>query len=238
MPQAKTEELPASARSDVVDQAYSEEFLRDLGAQFHFDALSEKIAKEIRIIGRCYLTELIAFDDGQMRTVERKRYQQLKRQVGKFEELLNEPRFVDIESDMYWAAHRTGEPAPQTDFPELTEFEKMRGAPYLAEFKRLLRILDKAADDGTQAFAPRRGRKRNEALDNFARRCAFLWEHMLKRRFSVDYHKGSALTEAGQFVKAMLNRLDPAIRDPSIITAMRTYIAWKNDLDARRSRGR
>ena len=238
MPHAKTEELPARARSDIVDQAYSDKFLRDLGAQFHFDALSEKIAEEIRMIGWRYLTELVAFDDGQMRTEQRKRYQRLKRQLRKFEELLSDPDFIDVESDMYWAAHRTGEPAPQTNFPELTEFEKTRGAPYLAEFKRLLLILGKAADDGIEAFTPRRGRKRNEALDNFTRRCAFLWEHMLKRRFSVDYHKGSALTGAGQFVKAMLNRLDPSIRDPSIITAMRTYIAWKNELDERALRGR
>lgn len=234
MPKAKTIGVPLSERSEFLDKAYSDEFLSDLGAQFDFDALGEQMASEIRMIGRHYLIELSAFD-GEMRAEQRKRYQRLKMQVLRFQQFLSDPE-LDIENNMYWAAWRTGEPAPQTDFPQLSEFEKTRGAPYWAELKRLLLLLDQAADHNVERFAPLRGRKRNEALEDFVQRCAFIWEHMLGRRFSLDHHHGIALTEAGQFVTVMINRFDPLIREQSIITAMRNYIAWINELDPKRSR--
>jgi len=223
---------PKSDKWDIVDAVYSDEFLAKLGAEFNFDALAPKMASEIRVVGWRYLVEqAIDNDDGAMRRQARKEYQALKKQINDFAELLLRPEYADIASDMYFAALRLREPPPKTHIPQLTEFEKTRGAPYLAELVRLLRLLDAAAEDGIKCFSPPKGRKKKYAVENFARRAAYIWTLMLGRPFTIDYHEGAGLTRAFEFVKALLGRIGASVADTAIITGMRATIAQNREFE-------
>ena len=92
-----------------------------------------------------------------------------------------------------------------------------------------MRLLDNAADKGIEDFAPERGRKRNYPVENFVRRAHYIWVKMLGRPFTVDYHKGSGLTPAFDFVYYLLHHLDDNIPENGIVTAMRKVIAENND---------
>lgn len=226
------DEDPKSDKWDIVDAVYSDEFLAQLGVEFKFDALAPKMASEIRVLGWRYLVEqAIDNDDGAMRRQTRKEYQALKKQINDFAELLLRPEYADIASDMYFAALRLREPPPKTNFPQLTEFETTRGAPYLAELVRLLRLLDAAADDGIKCFSPPKGRKKKYAVENFTRRAAYIWMGILGRSFTLDYHEGAGLTRAFEFVKVLLNRLDVSVPDTAIITGMRATIAQNREFE-------
>lgn len=229
-----TEENPKFDKWAIVDAAYSDEFLGQLDAKFNFEALAPKITQEIRIIGRRYIADAaLDDDDGSMRAKSRKEYRALKKKIVKFAELLARPEYGDISSDIYFAALKTGAEPPKTNFPQLTEFEKTRGAPYLAELMRLLNLLETAANDGIKNSSPPRGRKKNYAIENFIRRAAPIWVEYSGKPFTVDYHKGSGVTQAFEFVKALIHRLDPDIPEKSIVTAMRAIIAENNKLAER-----
>lgn len=228
------EEMPKLDKWAIADKAYSDEFLAELGAKFNFDALAPKMAQEIRGVGwRYFADKALDNDDGAMRAETRKEYRALKKQIANFAEFLARPEYVDIASDMYFAALRTGAPPPKTDFPHLSDHEKLRGAPYLAELQRLLKLLDFAAKEGIKSASPPKGRKKNYAIGNFARRAAYVWTDMLGRPFTVDYHKGSGLTPAFEFVQSLVKRLDPTVSDTAIITGMRTHIAQYRKLTLR-----
>lgn len=225
---------PPQGRTAFVAAAYSEEFLSEIGEKFHFDARDPKFAGEIRGIGRRYFADIANFNDDGSRDERRAGYKALKKQIGKFSELLARPEYADIASDLHFAAWRLGEPPPQTEFPQLSKFEKTRGAPYLAEFQRLLNLLDDAAADGIKCFSPQRGRRRNYPVENFARRAAYIWADMLGRPYKLDYHAGAVITPAGDFVCTLLKRLDPEIPEKAIITAMRLIVAEQQELSRAR----
>lgn len=229
-----TEENPKSDKWAIVDEAYSGEFLVELGANFNFDALTPKMAQEIRVAGWRYLADTaIDNDDGSMLANSRKEYRALKKQIANFAELLARPEYGDISSDIYFAALRAGAEPPKTDFPHLSEFEMTRGAPYLAELTRLLNLLETAANEGIKNSSPARGRKKNYAVENFVRRAAPIWIEYSGKPFTVDYHKGSGVTQAFDYVKTLIHRLDPDIPEKSIVTAMRAIIAENNKLAER-----
>ena len=215
-----------SNKQSNTENAYSNEFLRQLGAKFDFNASVEEYAREINDIGERYFRDLSIFKDYGDRRECREQYKRLKKKITNFAEFLAKPEYTDIETDMYFAALRLREPAPKTEFPQLTEHQKKRGAPYFAE---LIRLLDNAADKGLEDFAPERGRKRNYPVENFTRRAHYIWAEMLGRPFTVDYHKGSGLTPAFDFVKYLLHHLDDDIPENGIVTAMRKVIAENND---------
>lgn len=222
-------EMDISNNQENAENVYSDEFLRQLGAKFDFDACAEEYAHEIRDIGERYFRDLNIFSDQGDRKEYREQFKRLKKQITNFAEFLTQPEYADIETDMYFAALRLREPAPKTDFPQLTDFQLTRGAPYLAELIRLLRLLDNAAEKGIEDFAPERGRKRNYPVENFTRRAHYIWAKMLGRPFTVDYHKGSGLTPAFDFVYYLLHHIDDNIPENGIVTAMRKVIADNND---------
>ena len=223
------EKADRSEKQDNPENAYSDEFLRHLGAKFDFDACADDIAFEIRDLEERYFRDLNIFEDQDDSREYREQFRRLKKQITNFAEFLAQAEYADIETDMYFAALRLREPAPKTEFPQLSEHQKKRGAPYLAELIRLLRLLDNAADKGIEDFAPERGRKRNYPVENFTRRAHHIWVKMLRRPFTVDYHKGSGLTPAFDFVYYLLHHLDDNVPENGIVTAMRKVIADNNE---------
>ena len=81
-----------------------------------------------------------------------------------------------------------------------------------------------AAELGITRFSPVKGRKRNYPLENLVRRLAFIWTETFERKFTVDYHQGSGLTEAFEFVELVATELGLSVTDTEIVTSMRTVI--------------
>ncbi|MEO0591903.1 MAG: hypothetical protein AAFZ11_15285, partial [Pseudomonadota bacterium] len=69
---------------------------------------------------------------------------------------------------------------------------------------------------------------RNYALENTVRRIAYIWSDMIKRPFTLDYHQGSGLTPAHEFVKTIFAELDPEITEDDVKTSMRRIVAERN----------
>ena len=73
-----------------------------------------------------------------------------------------------------------------------------------------------------------KGRKADNPLLSLVRRLAYVWTELLKQKFTIDYHKGSGLTPTFQFVKLIVQRIIPDIRETEIVTAMRTIVSELN----------
>ncbi|PHS21041.1 MAG: hypothetical protein COA85_13425, partial [Robiginitomaculum sp.] len=138
------------------------------------------------------------------------------------------PENHDLPSDMYFGALRLDEQKPQTEFPEITDFEKTRGKPYYLELLRLLRILEAGTDIAIERFSPPFGRRRDYAVEAVVRRSADFWEDGLGKKFTHDYQKGAGLTRSFLFVQRILNGIEP-IDDTKITTAIRSVIATRNE---------
>ncbi len=210
------------------DEDYSAQFIFALGAEFDFDGANPEIVDEINYIRNGYIASkrvdgLQAYDKE-----ARRDYLELKTGIDEFFAKLNKHGAANSANDMYFGALYLREQKPQTEFSEITDFEKTRGKPYYLELMRLLRILGKGIDRNIEYLAPPRGRRPDYAIQTLVRRAAEFWVGYLDRNFTVDYHKGAGLTPAFEFVKMLALEIDEAITDTKIITVMRTEIAERN----------
>ena len=208
--------LTASALDDIADQVGLEPF-------------AEGVCNELRIAVRRYALDRKIFGtyESELKSAGAD-YNALKKKVSDFRAFLEQPEYSDLASDLYLAALHKNEPAPETDFPEITDFERTRGEPYLLELKRLLSLLEDATDLALDNSTAPKGRKPDYPLLGLVRRLAFIWTELLKQKFSIDYHKGSGLTPAFQFVRLAVQTVIPDIRETEIVTAMRTIVSELN----------
>ena len=207
----------------------SDSVLDDIADQLGLEPFAEAVRNELCIAVRRYALDqkIFASYESDLKSVGAD-YKALKKKVSDFRAFLEQPEYDDLASDLYWAALHRNETAPQTDFPEITDFERTRGEPYLLELKRLLSLLEAATDIALDKSAVPKGRKPDYPLLGLVRRLAYVWKELLKQKFSIDYHKGSGLTPAFQFVRLVVQRVIPDIRETEIVTAMRTIVAELN----------
>ncbi|MEZ5997544.1 MAG: hypothetical protein R3B98_02490 [Hyphomonas sp.] len=210
--------------SDLSDSA-----LDDIADQLGLEPFAEGFCNELRIAVRRYALDQKIFGtyEGELKSVGTD-YKALKKKVADFRAFLDQPEYGDLASDLYLAALHRNEPAPETDFPETTDFERTRGEPYFLELKRLLSLLEDATDLALDNSTVPKGRKPDYPLLGLVRRLAFIWTELLKQKFSIDYHKGSGLTPAFQFVSLVVRKAVPDIREAEIVTAMRTIVSELN----------
>jgi hypothetical protein len=211
------------------EAALSDSVLADIADRLGLESFAEDIRNELRIAGRRYALDQKVFStyESDLKSVGAD-YKALKKTVSDFRVFLEQPECSDLASDLYLAALHRNEPAPEADFPEITDFERTRGEPYLLELKRLLSLLEDAADLAVDYSAVSKGRKPDYPLLGLVRRLAYVWTELLKQKFSIDYHKGSGLTPAFQFVSLIVRRVIPDIRETEIVTAMRTIVSELN----------
>ncbi|MEO1965561.1 hypothetical protein [Hyphomonas sp.] len=207
----------------------SDSALDDIADQMGLESFSEGVCNELRIAVRRYALDQKIFGtyESELKSVGAD-YNALKKKVSEFRAFLELPEYSDLASDLYLAALHKNEPAPETDFPEITDFERTRGEPYLLELKRLLSLLEDATDIALDNSAVPKGRKPDYPLVSLVRRLAFIWTELLNQKFSIDYHQGSGLTPAFQFVSLIVQRVIPDIRETEIVTAMRTIVSELN----------
>ncbi|MCA8900379.1 MAG: hypothetical protein KDA53_03940 [Hyphomonas sp.] len=207
----------------------SDSVLDDIADQLGLEPFAESVRNELRIAARRYFLDQKIFGpyEGELKSVGAD-YKALKKKVSEFRAFLELPEYSDLSSDLYLAALHRNEAAPQAYFPEITDFERTRGEPYWLELNRLLSLLEDATDIALDNSAVPKGRKPDYPLLGLIRRLAYVWTELLKQKFSIDYHKGSGLTPAFQFVSLVVRRVIPDIRETEIVTAMRTIVSELN----------
>lgn len=212
--------------SDIV---LSDSALDDIADQLGLEPFAEGVRYELRIAVRRYALGQNIFGsyESDLKSIGAD-YKALKKKVSDFRTFLAQPEYIDIASDLYLASLHRNEPAPETHFPEITDFERTRGEPYLLELKRLLSLLEDATDLALAHSAIPKGRKADNPLLSLVRRLAFVWTELLKQKFSIDYHKGSGLTPAFAFVSLFVCRIVPDVREEQIVTAMRKIVSELN----------
>jgi hypothetical protein len=211
------------------EAALSDSVLADIADRLGLESFTEVVRNELRIAGRRYALDQKVFStyEDELKSVGAD-YKALKKKVSEFRAFLEQPEYSDLTSDLYLAALHKNEPTPETDFPEITDFERTRGEPYLLELKRLLSLLEDGSYIAMGTSAVPKGRKPDYPLVSLVRRLAYVWTELLKQKFSIDYHKGSGLTSAFQFVSLIVQRIIPDIRETEIVTAMRTIVSELN----------
>ncbi len=209
------------------DGDYSPLFVIELGKQFNFDGENSEIIGEINYIRDGYIASKSADGLEAHSKAVRAKYFEIKKTTNKFRAILKKHETQDLASDMYYGALYLRETPPQTEFPEITEFEKTRGKPYFLELMRLLRIFEKGVDKNIDHLAPLPGRKPDYPVQALVRRAAEFWEDYLNRKFKIDYHADAAWTDAFLFVQRLINEIE-STPDNKIINAMRAEIRIRN----------
>nr|WP_070960639.1 hypothetical protein [Hyphomonas sp. Mor2] len=219
-----------------MDQPESEsgadaEFVAQLCKQFAF-VPDERVLRELTALLRRYPLDKRVLNDDSKDQALRKRYQSLKAETERFRALFSSAEYEDLETDLYFAALHENDRDANPDIPVIGGSEGRIGSAYLADLDYLLSLLLVAADMGSERFAPAKGRKRNFALENTVRRIAYFWSDTLNRRFTLDYHEGSGLTPAHNFVKTIFAKLDPEISENELVTVMRRIVSERNSSKA------
>lgn len=201
----------------------------DIAEQLGLEPFSDDVRSDLRSTVRRYsfYKHIFGFYETDLKS-SAANYKPLKKEVSEFRAFLEQQDQDNLVFDLHFAALHRNEPAPDTRFPKITEFEKTNGTPYLFELKRLLSLLEYATDLALEKSTIPKGRKPDYPLASLVRRLAYVWTELLDQKFSIDYHKGSGLTPAFEFVYLIVQRIVPDVRETEIVTAMRTIVAELN----------
>ena len=208
-----------------VDSRMTSAFIETLRKQFDLGAIGSNVRTELQNAAAFYFRDLEIFSNDEIQFEKRKQYKRLKAETIRYRSVLTSDEFEDLESDLCWAALHNNDESKNPDISEIANLQPVSGKAYLLEIERLLGLLEKTADLGIERFAPLRGPKRKYALENLVRRLAYIWSNLLERAFTLDYHKGSGLSDAFRFASAFVAQLDESYTETQIVTAMRTIIA-------------
>jgi hypothetical protein len=203
-------------------------FLRVLGDRFGFEAFRPDLRQELDYIARRYKRDLGLFDAAEDQKAERLRYGVLREQIETVQQILASPEYADFGSEIYLTL-RTA--LPDTQVSGLSQLPVPNGAAgehILQLLERLLQLSAVTAANVEQRNAPAKGRKPDYALECLVRNIAYLWKDILQRPFRLDYHKGSVLTEAAEFVIAVAGFVAPDVPQTRLIITMRTIIREQN----------
>ncbi|MEM6898281.1 MAG: hypothetical protein AAF583_00720 [Pseudomonadota bacterium] len=205
-----------------------EVFVTQLSEQFGFSPDDQSILRELSALLRRYPLDKNVLNNNSDEQALRKRYQFLKTETERLRAILSSSEYEDLETDLYFAALHENDRAASPEISVIGGSEARKGSGYLADLDYLLSLLLVAAESGSKRFTPSKGRKRNFALENTVRRIAYFWSDTLNRRFALDYHKGSGLTPAHDFVKTIFAKLDPEITENELVTVMRRIVSERN----------
>lgn len=221
---------------EIAQEIYNPDFLSNLAEQFQFSAADKDAQKKLVRIAFQYIYGRRCEDEPERYLKPlKKEYERLLKSVCKFRDHLTHFRAdtQDITYEILHAAQILDEPKPETDFPGLTEHDKERGEPYYLELLRLLKILEYGIDWQIDLLSSKGGRPKNNAGLSFTMpRIADFWIEKVGGRFTVDYHKGSGISDAFSFCKCLIEPLDN-VPDTQIVTAMREEIRRRTKMRKR-----
>ncbi|HRJ19901.1 MAG TPA: hypothetical protein PLF84_12700 [Bryobacteraceae bacterium] len=205
-----------------------EAFVQELGIRFQFDATRPDLVQELKYIARRYRRDLLVFNNTAERELDRTAHRKLREQIESLRQTLAFPEFEALGSEIYLTLRTANVNADEIS--RLPILSAAVGDHILRSLDDFLGLVSVSAGNVEQRSAPPKGRKPNFALECLVRNIAYLWADILKRPFTLDYHKGSGVTEAFAFVKAFTSYIDLEIADTKLITAVRTIISERGNI--------
>jgi len=239
MPARKIIPEKSLSPEEKANSAFSGEFLKSLGEKFGFDGTSPEIAASIRYAAIGYFVVLGRPKSPDNRKQARREYIELAKNARKFLKILENAEENGIDSDMEYAAHMelVVNKAP---LAARNDNANQRGiSREYDELIWLLNLLVTAAEYGKENYSAKPGPKIDLALETLVRRAANFWVYELRRKFTIDQHKGSGTTKSFEFIRALASRLNNRISDTEIVTAMRAEreIRRKIESASKKARG-
>jgi hypothetical protein len=211
----------------IVDRVYSNEFLTGLAKRFNFN-LTDEVKNELRHMAHVYIANLRGDSSEDWDKEQRRRYRGLKNATSRFAKLVKEFENDDIASHLFMTALATRNETLLSDKLIAAQREMPHNRLIYRHLMNLLDLLTLTAELKTKFHIARRGPKRHSGFHSITMHAIALWSVDFGRKFTVDYHKGSGLTEAFQFMRALIDPLDD-VTDTQIITAMRDAIRnWRS----------
>ncbi|MDR5729614.1 MAG: hypothetical protein RB191_19530 [Terriglobia bacterium] len=201
-------------------RVFPDAFLIGLGEKFDFEGKDPEIAQAIREIAQGYFAVRARPKSGENRQAARRQYLRLKKDVEKFHKILEIAEKSAIADDMEFVAQISPEfrkPNPEND----NLFSKQNRIPKFKQLIALLNLLGNTAARGAEIYSARRGPKIDDALEIAIRRATDFWIFQLRRKFTIDHHKGTGTTKSFEFLRALCAQIDPNISDTKIVSAMR-----------------
>ena len=195
---------------------------------------------ELRRIARFYLSTRHEANRTADLPSDDEEYRALSKTTLKFIEILKEAQEDDdIATDMYMTARTINPDHDKFGISDLSETQiKGRNDRHYRHLIGLLNLLAASVNIKLDFSKLSSGPRKNAALESLTQSASYFWSHNVGRKFSIDYHKGSGLTEAFQFVRALIDPLDANVSDQQIITAMRTEIKSRRARQKRLSKPR
>lgn len=212
----------------IVSADLPEAAVRELGIRFQFDAMQPDLLRELNYIARRYRRDLLLFERAADLEPERTAHRKLREQIESLRQSLTLPEFEALGSEIYLTLRTANSETDQIS--RLPIPRAAVGDHILRSLDDFLDLVSVSARNVEQRSAPPKGRKPNFALECLVRNTAYLWVDILKRPCTLDYHKGSGVTEAFAFVKAIASYLDPDIAETKLITAMRAIISERGNI--------
>jgi hypothetical protein len=208
---------------ELADRVYSDKFLAGLAKRFAFDLAEHNAAYELRRMAFSYIA--LRRDDGDdWQEEQRTRYRRLRTAVTSFAELVKTFEDDDIATELFLTGHGQAHQGVASDELIASQKDETRNDLLYRHLRGLLDLLGETAQRKIASYKGTRGPRRNDGLEAIVMKAFVFWTADLKRRFTLDYHKGAGLTEAFQFLRALIDPLDD-VTDQQIISTMRRQIA-------------
>jgi hypothetical protein len=226
-------DLVGGHSTEIAEHAYTNNFLRQIRSKFNFDALKSEYTVELREIAADYIYwRRLQIRKSPSRKDQRRKYLKLQKFADRFLHQLEQCDKMEIETLLFIGARKLRAPALPGRLIDFSQHKKQKGLPFYREFVQFLEFIKIGADEIAEDYKLPSGRRRNFGLENLTIKSAEFWEKRLGRKFTLDYHGGTGLTKAFEFVRDLVAPLDD-VTDKNIITAMRSEIK-----ERRKNRGR
>jgi len=213
---------PEDHKQQLVDRFYPSDILTPLSERYEFDPTNEQIQHFLSKAIKAVTREEKPLELRSVTKADRKHLQNALASLEKMESSLRNVSSPWGYTDINDALSRHIEGAELRYKNPLKTILLERD--YIETSVEILRKMLEANLMGRELKA---GRPQNKALQEAVYYLHLIWTDLLSNPFTLDYHKGTALTPSFEFIRDMLSPLI-ITTDAEIMTAMRYIIAENN----------
>lgn len=211
---------PAYASSREI---YTDEFIAELAHDFDFDASSNHVLSRLYEIPFRYHLGNRIDHKGEGLKEARKDYERLQKALVTFQQELEKFHGTGIDMELWEGAKALPMFDPDLDARNYPEFVYKSSIAYYFEFFRYLNFLQLGIHKQIGRLKSVGGRPKRFGLSLAVSYISQFWIIDLNRRYSLDYHQGSGISEAFAFTSRLIQQIEP-VEERKIVTAMRALI--------------